>query len=134
MTTGTHAVVWIDASEAKIVSVDANATGEIVERPDSSAHHTRSRAGSREGYRTTVDHVFFQRVANDLARVKSFVVVGPANTKTEFVKHLHRYDPQLFPRLSAVETADHMTDAQLAALAREYFKRFDRMIPHPINL
>ena len=133
MATETHAMVWIDASEAKIVLVNANSTGEVVEHADST-HHTRSRSGSREGYRATVDHVFFQRVANDLARVKSFMVVGPADTKTEFVKHLHRYDPALFPRLAAVESADKMTDPQLAALARDYFKRYDRMIQHPIDV
>jgi len=133
MATGTHAVVWIDASEAKIVSVNAASTGELLERAEST-HHTRSKSGSREGYRATVDHVFFQRVANDLAHIKSFMVVGPADTKTEFVKHLHRYDPSLFPRLSAVESADKMTDAQLAAMARDYFSRFDRMIPHAVRV
>jgi hypothetical protein len=133
MTTGTHVVVWIDATEARIVSVEANATGEVVDRPDGHKHHHRSRAGSREGYRTTVDHVFFQRVANDLANAKSFMVIGPANAKTEFVKHLHRFDPQLFPRLSAVESADQMTDGQLADLARMHFKKADWKIRHPVQ-
>jgi hypothetical protein len=126
-------VVWIDATEARIVSVEANARGELVERADDNRHHHRSRAGSHEGYRTTVDHVFFQRVANDLASAKSFMVIGPANTKTEFVKHLHRYDPQLFPRLSAVESANQMTDGQLADLARVYFTKTDGMIRHPVQ-
>lgn len=134
MTTGIHAIVWIDSAEARIASVCAGVTGEIVERPEHATHHRRSRAGSREGYRATVDHVFFQRVANDLANVKSFMVIGPAEAKTEFVKHLHRYDPQLFPRLSAVESADHMTEGQLAALARSYFKRADGMIRHPVEV
>src|ERR1700756_4685355 len=120
MTTGIHVVVWIDATEARIVSVEANASGEVVARPDSHKNHHRSRAGSHEGYRSTVDHVFFQRVANDLANAKSFMVIGPASTKTEFVKHLHRFDPQLFPRLSAVESADRMTDGQLTDLACLY--------------
>lgn len=133
MSTETHAIVWIDGSEAKIVQVTANATGEVVEHSDG-VHHTRSKAGNREGFRATPDHVFFQRVANDLAQVKSFVVVGPATTKTEFVKHLHRHDPGLFPRLSAVESADKMTDPQLAAMAREYFKNYDRMIRHPVDI
>ena len=133
MTVGTHVVVWIDATEARIVTVQANASGEVVERPDHNKHHHRSRAGSHEGYRTTVDHVFFQRVANDLANAKSFMVIGPANAKTEFVKHLHRYDPQLFPRLSAVESADRMTDGQLADLARVYFKKTDRIIRQPVQ-
>jgi hypothetical protein len=134
MTTGTHAVVWIDGSEARIVTVDIRAASEVVEHSENAARHLRSKAGSREGYRATVDHVFFQRVANDLARAKSFMVIGPANAKTEFVKHIHRFDPHLFPRLTAVESADDMTDAQLAALARSYFARADRIIPHQVGV
>jgi hypothetical protein len=132
MPTGTHAVVWIDSSEARIVMVDPRATVELVEHSHNATRHLRSKAGNREGYRATADHVFFQRVANDLAGAKSFAIVGPANTKTELVKHIHRFDPHLFARLSAVESADHMTDGQLAALAREYFAKTDRMIPHPV--
>ena len=134
MPTGTHAIVWIDNTEARIVRVDPRATTEVVERSDNATRHLRSKAGNREGYRPVADHVFFQRVANDLASVKSFMVIGPANAKTELVKHLHRFDPPLFSRLSAVESADDMTDAQLAALARDYFLRADRIIPHPISI
>jgi len=132
MPTGTHAVVWIDSSEARIVTVDPRATVERVEHSENATRHLRSKAGNREGYRATADHVFFQRVANDLAAARSFMIVGPANTKTELVKHIHRFNPHLFARLSAVETADNMTDAQLAALARGYLAQADRIIPHPI--
>jgi stalled ribosome rescue protein Dom34 len=134
MTTGTHAVVWIDNSEARVIMVDRRATGEVVEHSQNAGRHLRSKAGSREGYRATADHVFFQRVVDDLANAKSFMVVGPADAKTEFVKHIHRFDPHLFARLTAVESAEAMTDAQLAALARDYFARADRIIPHPISI
>ena len=134
MPTGTHAVVWIDNSEARIVMVDPRATTELVEHSEHATKHLRSKAGNREGYRATADHVFFQRVANDLALAKSFMVVGPANAKTELVKHIHRFNPHLFARLSAVESSDRITDAQLAALGRDYFNKVDRMIPHPVEV
>ena len=134
MSTGVHAVVWIDHTEARIVTVDPRAAVEAVEHAQTARRHLRSKAGNREGYRPVADHVFFQRVANDLAGVKSFMVIGPANAKTELVKHLHRFDPPLFSRLSAVESADDMTDAQLTALARDYFARADRIIPHSISV
>jgi len=134
MPTGTHAVVWIDSSEARIVTVDPRATVVEIEHSQNATRHLRSKAGNREGYRATADHVFFQRVANDLMTVRSFMIVGPANAKTELVKHIHRFNPQLFARLSAVESADDMTDAQLEALARDYFMRADRIIQHPISV
>ena len=133
MPTGKHAVVWIDSSEARVVTVDPQATTEVVERSENAKRHLRSKAGNREGYRVTADHVFFQRVANDLAAAKSFMIVGPANAKTELVKHIHRFDPHLFARLSAVESADHMTDAQLAAMAWDYFVGAGHAGPHTAN-
>jgi stalled ribosome rescue protein Dom34 len=131
MATGTHAVVWIDSNEARIVTVGREATVEVVEHAPNAKRHLRSKFGG-DDHRPTADHVFFQRVANDLATAKTFAIVGPANAKTELVKHIHRFDPHLFARLTAVESSDHITDAQLAALARDYFLRADRIIPHPV--
>src|ERR1051325_904073 len=98
MPTGTHAVVWIDSREAQIVMVDPRTTTGKVERSQNVTRHLHSKAGSREGYRATADHVFFQRIANDLAGAKSFMIVGPANPKTELVKHIRRFEPHLFAR------------------------------------
>ena len=133
MPTGTHAVVWINSTEARIITIDPRATVTVVEHAQNATTYLRSKAGNREGYRVTADHVFFQRVANDLATTKSFIIVGPANAKTELVKHIHRFDPHLFGRLSAVESAEKMTDGELEAFARDYFMRADRIIPHPIS-
>jgi stalled ribosome rescue protein Dom34 len=131
MATGIYAVLWIDHHEARIAFVSHDESDEIVVHADQARHHLRSKAGNPEGYRATEDHVFFQKVANDLAPVKGFLVVGPANAKTQFVKHLHRYDPRLIERLSAIESMDRLTDGELLALARKYFKRVDRMIHQP---
>jgi stalled ribosome rescue protein Dom34 len=134
MPTGTHAVVWIDNTEARIVMVDPRATVRLVEHSQNASSHLRSKAGSREGFRAIADHVFLQRVANDLAAAKSFMIMGPANAKTDLVKHIHRFDPHLFSRLSAVESAERMTDPELEAFARDYFASADRIIPHPITV
>ncbi len=131
MATGTHAVVWIDHREAKVVFVDHDGTKEVIVHPEHERHHLRSKAGSQDGYRATADHVFYQKVANDLVDVREFLVVGPAQAKMEFIKHLHRYDPRLFPRLSAIESMDHLTDGDLTAMARRYFRGVDRMVPRP---
>jgi stalled ribosome rescue protein Dom34 len=133
MTIGTYAVVWIDHSEARIAFVSHDAASQVVLHPDHSRHHTHARAGSPDGRRSTDDHVFFQKVANDLAHVRGFLLIGPANAKTEFVKHLHRYDPRLVERLSAIESTDRLTDGELMDVARKYFNRADQSIPHLRN-
>ena len=134
MATGTYAVVWIDLEEARIAFVSHDAASEIVLHPDHGRHHARSKAGSPEGRRGMQDHVFFQKVANDLAHVRGFLVVGPAHAKTEFVKHLHRYDSRLVERLVAIESMDRLTEGALLDVARKFFKRVDRLIPQPQDL
>jgi stalled ribosome rescue protein Dom34 len=129
MTTGTYAVVWIDHHEARVIFVSHDGSEELVLHPEHSQHHLCSKAGSPEGRRRSEDHVFYQKIANDLAKARGFLVVGPANAKTEFVKHLHRYEPRLIERLSAIESMERLTDPELVAAAKRYFKRADQLIP-----
>ena len=43
--------------------------------------------------------------------------------------------PTLLPQIKGYETVDHPSDAQLVALARKYFVKFDRMagLPTPTS-
>jgi uncharacterized protein YbcI len=61
--------------------------------------------------------------------LKQVQVTGPANAKTELVKHISQHDPKLMKIIVGVETVDHPSDAHLVAHARHYFKAEDRMLP-----
>ena len=56
-------------------------------------------------------------------------VTGPANAKTELIKHIHTHHPQLMKIIVGIETVDHPSDGQLVAHARHYFKTEDLMLP-----
>jgi uncharacterized protein YbcI len=64
-----------------------------------------------------------------IADAGAVLITGPANAKTELVKHISQHDPQLMKKVVGVETVDHPSDAQLVAHARHYFKTEDRMLP-----
>jgi stalled ribosome rescue protein Dom34 len=113
MTTGTCAVVWIDEEEGRVAYLGADAI----------RVHRRSKVASPNERRATDDHVFYQKIANDLVSARRFLVLGPADAKTKFVKHLHRYDPRLIARLSAIESVERLTDDELLATAQAHFKR-----------
>ena len=49
--------------------------------------------------------------------------------KTEFKHYLAGHAPKVDAKISAVETLDHPTDAELLAQARKYFHADDRMHP-----
>ena len=57
------------------------------------------------------------------------LITGPANAKTDLVKHIHHHDPKLMNVIVGVETVDHPSDAQLVAFAKKYFEATDRMRP-----
>ena len=64
-----------------------------------------------------------------LGEAKEFLVVGPSTAKTEFVTWLHGHSPALAGRLFGVEPLQHMSDGQIVAEARRFFKRADRIRP-----
>jgi hypothetical protein len=52
-----------------------------------------------------------------------------STAKTEFVTWLHGHSPALAGRLFGVEPLQHMSDGQIVAEARRFFKRADRIRP-----
>jgi hypothetical protein len=75
------------------------------------------------------DHDYLHAAAESIADAGAVLITGPANAKTELVKHIHHHDPKLMDVIVGVETVDHPSDAQLVAYAKRYFKSADRMHP-----
>ena len=69
---------------------------------------------------------FYHEVAQALEGAEEILVVGPATAKLE-LKHLHKHDHTLAPKIIGVETVDHPTDGQLLKYVRGYFRAADRM-------
>ena len=123
-----HAAVWLDHQEAKIFHF----TQESVERSELHvAHHLehpRKAGGHAEHHRdVAVEHPFFDDIAKHLADVEEILVVGPSETKNEFVKFVQERHKDLAKRIVGVEVADHPTDGQIVAHARKYFRAADGM-------
>jgi stalled ribosome rescue protein Dom34 len=121
-----HAAVWIDHNEAKIFHVGAEDFEKtVVHAPHK---HVQRRDGHSVGSANDagVQH-FFHAVAEALKGSEEILVVGPAATKLAFIKHVHKHDHALEPKIVGVETVDHPTDGQLVKFVRSYFKKTDQM-------
>ncbi|MDO9251575.1 hypothetical protein [Hydrogenophaga sp.] len=118
-----HAVVWMDHSEAHVLMFDR----EHVEsqRVKARSHHTL-----KHGH-VGADKDFFSQVAQALEGVSEVLLTGPANAKVEFrdfCKHnVHAVDKAIVD----VITSDHPSDAQVVAMARQYFLKFDQQAADP---
>lgn len=123
-----HAAVWIDHVEAKIFHIEPE--GFDVSRVKAPHHHVARKA--HEQGRHAGSEEFFHQVATALKDVEQVLVVGPSSGKLDFIRHVHRHDHALTPKIVGVETLDHPTDNQIVAFVRHYFHakdRFDGLVP-----
>ena len=124
-----HAVIWIDHHEARVFHFSPTDVERLVLHPDRPTKHIHHKANSIGSGHASEDHAFLQAVAQSIADAGAVLVTGPANAKTELVKHISQHDPKLMRIIVGVETVDHPSDGQLVAHARHYFKAEDRMLP-----
>jgi hypothetical protein len=124
-----HAVVWIDHREARIFHFDRDEVDRAVLHPHHPTRHIHHKANSIGSGHAPEDQDSLHEVAAAVADAGAILITGPANAKTELVKHIRSHDPQLLERISGVETVDHPSDAALVAHARRYFRAADRMRP-----
>lgn len=122
-----HAVVWVDHAEAHVLFVGAE---DLEKEVVASAEHPRlhHRRGAVGPGRSAEDSHFYQGIADALGDTREILITGPGQAKLELFKHLQQQVPAVAARVVGLESADHPTDAQLAAHARRYFRAKDRML------
>jgi len=130
----TSAGLWIEHREAVIVFISAK--GEETKVIKSNVEW---QPGRLDGVRSTTPYEplqvpmddrhqnsftghlnsYYDKVAAAIRDVGSVLIFGPGEAKGELRKRIERYKPS--KSIVAVETADRMTDRQVAAKVREYF-------------
>jgi stalled ribosome rescue protein Dom34 len=118
-----HALVWIDHQQAKIFHFDASGADREVVRSTHPHQHLHHKAHSPDSGHVPPDQKFLHEVADALAPAEAILITGPGSAKTELMSYIHRAQPELARRVSGVDTLDHPTDRQLAALARAFFDK-----------
>lgn len=123
-----HAVVWLDHAEAHVMHF----TREEVEKqlilpadPHKNLHIKSGKMGSGKAHE---DQNYYHDIASALDGASEVLVVGPANAKLQFIKHIQGHDRDLIDKIIGVETVDHPTDSQVVAYARKYFLDKDQML------
>ena len=124
-----HAVVWIDHREARVFHFSPTEVERVVLRPEHPTKHIHHKANSIGSGHVGADEEFLHTVAASVADAHEVLITGPANAKTQLIKHIHHHDPKLMAAIVGIETVDHPTDGQLVAHARHYFGVKDKMTP-----
>ncbi|GFE60635.1 hypothetical protein [Geobacter sp. AOG2] len=130
----TKAGLWIDHRQAIVVFVTA--TGEEIKQIPSHAEKQLRRTGntplqgnfeaqkvpsddSRQRVFTAQLNAFYDEVIDSIRDAESILIMGPGVAKDELRVRIE--ENKLGDRVSSVETADNMTDPQIAAKVRQHF-------------
>jgi hypothetical protein len=117
-----HAAVWIDHRQARVFHFNTEEWDvQVIHPAHASDHHSDQKKWPDEAY--------LEHVTKSVLDAGAILVLGPANEKGEFIKHIEKAHPGLSSRIEGVEAADHPTDGEIVAHARRVLKSADRMKP-----
>jgi hypothetical protein len=140
--------IWIDHAKAIAVTIEGART--TIERTESGVEgHFRLTGGSRTktpyGPQTIVNeqrpderrkhqlHAYYRKIVASLRDADSIYLFGPAEAPREIAKEIAR-SKRLSARLAGVGRADKMTERQIAAKVRAFYRaseeRLHRPAPH----
>jgi stalled ribosome rescue protein Dom34 len=123
-----HAVVWLDHAEAHVMHFNPKDVEKQLILPAEPYKQLHVKSGLAAGSgKAPEDQKYYHDIAKSLDGASEILVVGPANAKLQFIKHVHAHDKDLVDKIIGVETVDHPTDAQVVAYARKYFVAKDQM-------
>ena len=117
--------LWIDHRQAVIVVVTGD-TEDLTRILSGIEKHVRFSAGeggaedSRDKRFEGHLNQYYDKVIASLRDARSILILGPGEAKHELEKRLR--DAGLGKAIMGVETADKMTDPQIAAAARQRFR------------
>ena len=117
-----HAVIWIDHSEAHVVMFD---------REHMQAQRIKSRSHHKHQGKADDNSAFFADVAGALSGTHEVLLAGPGLARTQFREWCSHHQTNVAEMIVDSVAADHPSDAQLVALARQFFKKFDSMATDP---
>lgn len=123
-----HAVVWIDHREARIIGFDREGADEIQVKSHG-PHRIHHKAGTMGSGHEHDRPQFFHDVAAALADAGEILIAGPAQTKRELKAFLDSRAPDIAAKVLGVEPLDHLSDGEILAFARRFFRRIDHMTP-----
>ncbi len=131
--------VWIDHREAVIVSLSGEHE-ELKRLASNMEKHVRyggaaeqdSAEDQRDRRFTGHLNKYYDEVVALVRDAESILVMGPGEAKGELVERLER--EQLRERVVGVLAADKMTEGQVAARVREYYRNSERKLPCAVAL
>lgn len=115
------AVVWLDREQAKVFKFSEQ--GFLGEKKFK-AHHIDHHTHARDAFdHERAESPFFRDLGQELEGVQKLLIIGPGMAKYHFRSYLMEQKPLVARKVERVESSDHPTEAQIAALAKDFFDK-----------
>jgi stalled ribosome rescue protein Dom34 len=124
--TYSHAVLWMDHQEGHLVRFNTESHESVHIRAYEGKQKLHTRAGTLgDGKAKTPD--YFPNLARAIDTADVVLVVGAGIAKSEFAHYLEATKPAIRAKVLGIENSERITEPQLLAHAKEWFKPVDRM-------
>jgi len=128
--------IWLDKDKALIVTLENDK--ETLNTVMSNVEHYRPHGGSGTRFKGGPQDVvqdskyldrekqqlkqYYKSLASKIKDTDALVIFGPASTNEKFSKELYKNHKHLSTKIKGVKKADSMTENQVKAWVRDFFK------------
>ncbi len=119
-----YAGVWLDSDKAMIITTNPdNANGDYIIQNKIKAreNHSGGSEHSINNSKKTDTLKYFKSVASLLSNYDEIFIFGPGKSQEQFLNHLQE-DVQFKNKQITIESAEHLTDPQMIAKVKDFFK------------
>lgn len=120
----TYAGVWLDTQQAMIISKnDDNEQGDfaILEKVKAKAAHGSGSEHTINNAKHADTIKYFKSVSSLLLDYDEILVFGPGKSQEQF-QNILKEDVQFKSKKISIDSAEHLTDPQMIAKVRDFFK------------
>ncbi len=119
-----YAGVWLDNDKAMIITNSSESENDefvIQDKVKSKENHSGGSEHSMNNAKQSDSLKYFKSVSSLLLKYDEIFVFGPGKSQEQFQNHLHT-DSQFKNKKITIDSAEHLTDPQMIAKVRDFFK------------
>ena len=119
-----HAGVWLDNTKAIIITNNSDNEKEdytIQNKVKAGGHQGGGNEHTMNNAKQSDNLKYFKSVANQLVNYDEILVFGPGKSQEHFQNHL-KEDAQFKSKKISVDSSENLTDPQMIAKVRDFFK------------
>jgi len=116
-----YAGVWIDNQKAMIITSDNDGDYTIKEKLKADENFGGGSEHSMNNAKQSGNLKYFKTISNQLLKYDEILIFGPGKSQEQLQNHLEE-DAQFNKKKISIDSAEHLTDPQMIAKVRDFFK------------